>query len=114
MTTNLYILHDFSIPSHLGSLSSGDKFFPTEEDYITEKLEGSPLPGTKIFKGDEGNHARGVSFEADETSLQELKKIDTTAITQILVEEAVNPIHDPLASPEPIGAIACLRFGKLI
>jgi hypothetical protein len=108
MTTNLYILHDFSIPSHLGSLSSGDEFFPTEKDHITEKLEGSPLPGTKKFKGDEGNLARGVSCEADETSFQELKKINTTAITQILVEEAVDPIHDPLASPEAVGAIACL------
>jgi hypothetical protein len=37
-----------------------------------------------------------------------LKKIYTTALTQILVEEAVNPIHDPLAYPEPVGAIACL------
>jgi len=63
------------------------EIFTAEKDHIREKLNGRALPGMMVFCEEDFRHTRWAAIEVDEPVLEEVKEINATAVTQILVRD---------------------------
>ena len=92
------------------------------KDNLDQEVDGGGLPGAFNLsgemqvpagsakgKGDGAKAASGINSRRNDTN--NLQQVDTTTLTQVLVEQAVDVVHDSCGVPVAIAAIAGLPGG---
>ena len=92
------------------------------KDNLDQEVDGGCLPGAfKLSgemqmpagsakgKGDGAKAASGINSRRNDTN--NLQQVDTTTLTSVLVEQAVDVVHDSCGLPVAIAAIAGLPGG---
>ena len=94
------------------------------EDNLDQKLDRGGLPGPLNFSGEVQNPARSTPSKGDSANIaskikiispdtEGLEHVDTATITKVLVEQAVNVVHESCGLPVTMAAIAGLPGGVL-